>query len=142
MPNHRLVNKVVTTALTGDDIYVGPVYHLAQPILSALIQCAFTRGSGGTSVDVYVQTSLDGGVSWGDVANFNWATTTGVKVINLSSLTPVTTAFAPSDGSMSSNTNKDGFLGSLWRVKMKSSGEYGDNTTVIVDASFKTALVG
>lgn len=142
MANYRLANKVVTIAMTGDDIYVGPVYHAMHPILSALFQCAFTRGSGGTSVDVYVQTSLDGGVTWGDVANFNFATTTATKIINLSALTAITTAFAPSDGAMSSNTNKDGFLGSLWRVKMKSSGEYGDNTRIIVDASFKTALVG
>ena len=36
-----------------------------------LAQANFAYGSGGTSVDAWLQTSIDGGSSWIDVANFH-----------------------------------------------------------------------
>src|SRR5947207_2214902 len=38
------------------------------------IQGTFTYGSGGTSTDAYIQTSIDGGGTWADVANFHFLT--------------------------------------------------------------------
>ena len=41
---------------------------------SLVIQANFTYGSGGTSADAWVQTSLDGGTTWTDIANFHFTT--------------------------------------------------------------------
>lgn len=134
--------KVITTALTGGTIYTSPVVYLLQPILSVLLQGKLTYGSGGTSIDAYVQTSLDGGLTFGDVCNFHFLTQNANKIINLSALTPITTAFAPDDGAIGNDACKDGFIGAHWRVKLKSSGTYAGNTRLTVAASFRSALIG
>jgi hypothetical protein len=81
-----------------------------------------------------VQTSLDGGGTWVDVANFHFTTASARFVFNLSSATPVTTEYVPTDGSLAANTAKDGILGPLWRVKYTTVGVYAGNTNLRVDA--------
>ena len=96
------------------------------------IQGSFTWGSGGTSFDAYVQVSLDSGNTWTDIANFHFTTASARFVYNLSSQTPVTAEYTPTDGSLAANTCKDGILASLIRVKYVSVGTYAA-TTVAVD---------
>jgi hypothetical protein len=88
-------------------------------------------GSGGATVDAYLQTSLDGGTTWIDIINFHGTTAAATKVYNLNSQTPVTTAVAPTDGTMTANTSQDGILGPIYRVKYKSSGTYAATTLAI-----------
>src|SRR5512140_3715087 len=75
---------------------------------SLLAQFDFVYGSGGTSLKAWLQTTLDGGKSWIDIASFAVTTASAKKVVNLSSLTPVTSPYAPTDGSLADNTVKDG----------------------------------
>ena len=127
-----LLSKTITTAASGS---LSSVFQRRDPAppSNALIQANFTYGSGGTSLTMWVQTSLDGAVTWCDVACFQFVTTTARKMFNLSALTPVTSIATPTDGSLSANTSVDGIVGSLWRVKYTSVGTYAASTTIEVD---------
>ncbi|HEV2097417.1 MAG TPA: hypothetical protein VGR45_00670 [Stellaceae bacterium] len=103
-------------------------------------------GSGGTNVDVFIQTSLDGKLTATDVAHFQFGTLSaryGCNITTNSPLgTPLSSATVPdkqtpnltlTDGSMSANTAADGLLGPYIRVKYSSSGTYSAGTSVQVD---------
>src|SRR5262245_71153 len=133
-----LVTATITAAVTG---LVGPTLQLrsapSQATLptNVLLQANFTYGSGGLTADAWVQTSLDGGNVWCDVANFHFTTASGKALFNLYSGTPITTQFTTfTDGALAANTSKDGFIGPLWRVKYTTTGTYAGNTTLRVDA--------
>jgi hypothetical protein len=97
------------------------------------VQANFGYGSGGTSVDVYLQTSLDGGTTWTDIANFHFTTSAARSIYNLSAATPNTTAVAASDGSLTANSAVDGVLGTRFRCKYTTVGTYAGATSLAVD---------
>jgi hypothetical protein len=101
-----------------------------------LLQATFTYGSGGTSADAYIQTSVDGGTTWGDVANFHFLLVSArlISVLTLSPSTPVAPGYVPLDGSLAANTVKDGIFGGLYRVKYLTVGTYAGGTVLRVDA--------
>jgi hypothetical protein len=131
-----LLDVEVTTAVTTQ---VGPtVQPRASPgqqsgPTNLVLQGTFTYRSGGNSADAWVQTSFDGGRTWTDVANFHFTRSSARFLYNLSSVTPVTTEYMPTDGTLLSNTSKDGLIGSIWRVKYTSVGTYSAGTTLRVD---------
>lgn len=106
-----------------------------------LIQATFTYGSGGTSADAWVQTSIDGGKTWVDAANFHFTTSSLRAVYNLSALTPVTTQYTATDGTLAANTAKDGILGTLIRVKYTTVGTYAGGTTLAIDAQASSRII-
>jgi hypothetical protein len=95
----------------------------------------FSYGSGGTSLSAWIQTSHDGGLTWMDIANFTFATSSAKAIYNLSALTPRVTTAAITDGSLASNTTLDGILGALYRAKISSTGTYAAGTSLVIDAS-------
>lgn len=101
-----------------------------EGLLAAALQLNFTYGSGGTKVTAYVQTSLDQGVSWIDVWCGTFTTSSAKKVVNLSALTPKTTAVTPTDGALADDTAVDGVIGDRWRLKYTSTGTYAGNTAL------------
>jgi hypothetical protein len=103
----------------------------AVPPQRMAVQANFVYGSGGTTVDAYLQTSLDQGTTWVDVANWHFTTTSARFIYSLSALTPNSTQVTPTDGTMTANTAKDGVLGNLWRVKYASTGTYAATTLQI-----------
>lgn len=109
-----------------------PLKLNAQP-RNLTIQGNFVYGSGGTSADAYVQTSLDGGLTWIDIANFHFTTSAARFVYNLNAQTAVATEYTPTDGSLTANTSKDGILGPLFQVKLVSVGTYAGGTTLAID---------
>jgi hypothetical protein len=130
----QLMSETITTAQTASTKTA--VTGLARA-KSVALHCNFTYGSGGTSATVYVQTSFDGGSTWVDIANFDHATASLRRVYNLSALTPVTTVYTATDGSLSANTCKDGVIGDQLRVKFTSVGTYAGSTTMVVTAVVK-----
>jgi hypothetical protein len=98
---------------------------------SLTVSLRFAWGSGGTSVKAYLQTSIDSGTTWDDVACWAVTTASAAKRWNLSALTPVTTPITPSDGAMADNTVQDGILGDRVRLKVVSVGTYAGNTTLV-----------
>lgn len=99
------------------------------------VEAQFTYGSGGTTVDAYLQTSFDGGASWVDVCNFHFTTSTANALYNLSSATPVTTQRTPTNGTISANTSVDGALGPRFQVQVQSTGTYAGGTSLRLDAA-------
>lgn len=91
-------------------------------------EAIFTYGSGGTSAKAYLQTSVDDGVTWIDIASFAFTTSTASKVSSLSSTVALTAATAPTDGSLTDNTVVNGLLGSQLRWKVISVGTYAATT--------------
>lgn len=133
-----LPTLTITTALSATR---GAIWRFReQGARNLALQCVFTYGSGGTTTDAYVQTSFDGGTTWVDVANFHFTTSSLTQVCNLSSGTPVTTIFAPTDGSIANTTVKDGVLGDLICVKYKSTGTYAGGTTLQVTAASNSRM--
>lgn len=129
--DYSLCDLSITTALSG--VAQTPIQNL-DGILAATIEARFAYGSGGTTAKAWVQVSPDDGTTWIDIASFAFTTSSAIKVINLSGLTPVTTAITPTDGSMADNTVQDGILASLMRVKVTTTGTYS-NTILAVRVS-------
>ncbi len=129
-----LMNETITTAQTAATKTA--VSNLAKAKFLA-IECIFTYGSSGTSAKVWVQTSFDGGVTWVDIANFAHATTSLSRAYNLCALTPITSVYTVTDGSLADNTCKDGLIGDQLRVKFTSTGTYATTTTMAVYAIAK-----
>ena len=126
-----LIAKTITTAVTA--VTTVPVQAGGTSPQTLIIQGNFTYGSGGTTADAWVQTSLDGGTTWVDIANFHWTTSSLRSIYNLSSETPVTTQYTATDGTLTANTAKDGILGTLYRVKYTTVGTYAGGTMLEVD---------
>jgi hypothetical protein len=113
----------LSPGMTGIDKYRG-----------VTLQANFTYGSGGTNATAYVQSTLDGGVTWFDVAAFQFTTASAIKLANVRRTTPVTTIVAATDGSLTANTVVDGLLGDQLRVKWASTGTYAGTTTLLITA--------
>lgn len=122
---YSLADLPITTALTGS---AQTAIESLEGMLAGTIQAKLAYGSGGTSVKAYVQTTLDDGLTWVDVASFTFTTSSATKVINLSGLTPKTTAVTPSDGALADDTCVDGVLGDALRVKLTTTGTYSNTT--------------
>jgi hypothetical protein len=131
----NLINVTLAGALTGQLSAVYQLRDVKSYPVNVLAMASLTFVGGGTSADAYLQTSLDGGTSWCDVANWHFLVASAKFVYNLSSLTPVTTQYAPLDGALAANTAKDGIIGSHWRVKWTSVGTYTGATILRVDVN-------
>ena len=128
-----LVNLPITTALSATR--TSPLQFRAprQMATNVLLWAVFTYGSGGTTADAYVQTSIDG-TNWIDVANFHFTTSSGKALFNLYSGTAHTTQLTSfTDGSLTANTSLDGVVGNLWAVKYVTTGTYAGGTILRVD---------
>jgi hypothetical protein len=125
--SYTLANRNLTTALSGEAQTAIDV----TGIQAATIECQFGYTSGGTTCKVWVQVSLDRGQTWIDVACFAFTTASATRVVNLSGLTPRTTALTPSDGALGDDTAVDGVLGSLMRAKITSTGTYANTFAAV-----------
>lgn len=118
---------LVRGAIPAAGTYVSPSFYTGRFPGAAkylVAQADFTRDSGGTSVNVYVQTSVDGEVTWADVMNFSLATTSVRKVSAVKTSTALAANVTPSDGALTANTILSGLLGTKVRVKYVVVGSY------------------
>lgn len=121
----------ITTAVAGA---VGQVVQLrggpgsGQVPNNLAFQWTFTYGSGGTTVNAWLQTSLDGGGTWCDVASPAQFATTSARVAGsvISAISFAQTA--ATDGTLAAGTLNNGLFGPLWRVKYTSVGTYAGTT--------------
>jgi hypothetical protein len=84
------------------------------------IQAVFTYGSGGTTAKAWVQTSVDDGTTWVDIANFAFTTSSARRLYTLTRAA-VTSIATPSDGTLD-------------RVKLTTTGTYAGDTTLVITA--------
>ncbi len=128
----RVKTLIPTTTLAAAGTYTGEVSLLPSGAKTLAIQTVFVRAAGGTTTKVYVQTSLDGGVTWVDIMQQAFATTTATKASAVKTDIAVAAGVTPSDGSMSDNTILDGVLGDRIRVKFIVAGTYTGASSVTV----------
>lgn len=122
---YTLASLGITTALTSS---AQTAMEDMAGALAVTLEANFTYGSGGTTCIVTVQTTFDGGTTWRDIARFDFATATAVKVANLSGLlSKAVTAYA----ALSAEGVFDGVLGDEFRAIVTSTGTYV-NTTLAV----------
>lgn len=106
---------------------------LPPDVRAIALQATFAYGSGGTTAKVYVQTSLDDGATWIDIACLAFATTAAVKVAAVKAATARAVA-TPTDGTLADDTLLDGLIGDRVRVKVISSGTYAGASSIAVSA--------
>ncbi len=96
-----------------------------EGMLAASLVAKLTYGSGGTTIVAVVQTSIDDGTTWYDVARFDFETESAIKYANLSGLTVkgITDLLA-----LDAEGVTDGVLGPQIRAVITSSGIYGGGT--------------
>ncbi len=118
------INAATTATVVTPNSYIDDL----DGMLSATLQVNFTYGSGGTTIKATIETSLDQGLTWAEVARFALATASEENLVNLSGLTAVSTVYTPA--ALSDDTVKDGVLGERWRAKIITSGTYAGNTAL------------
>jgi hypothetical protein len=118
----------ITTAVTGS---LSNTITTGDNVDGVIAQVVFTYGSGGTNATAYLQTSLDGGATWIDIYAFQATTASKSAVVNLRSDTVITTAAAPTDGSLTANTAVSGIIGDRFRVKYTTTGTYASTTLAV-----------
>jgi hypothetical protein len=137
----ELLSIPITTAITQTvsqtfQVRPGPGGQWLPATLT--LQCNLTWGSGGTTVDADLQTSLDGGTTWTDVANCNFASIAASKrliwTIESSLVAAPVQVTTPTDGTMTANTALSGVFGNMWRVKYQTTGTFAGGTSLRIDA--------
>lgn len=85
-------------------------------------------GSGGTTVIAVVQTSLNQGTTWIDIARFDFATAGLEKVMNLTTNTSLTSPYTVIDLAAEGGLNN--VLGDQLRAVVTSTGTYAGSTVL------------
>lgn len=122
-----------TQAFTTNITDTGPTAVTGLGKIAGLtLICAFTATGGGGTCKVYVQTSLDDGATWYDIAAFAFTTSSAVKYANIDGFAQVN-ATAPTTGSLTDDTCKHGLLGDRLRfVVTTASTAYSSGSKVDV----------
>lgn len=119
---YTLVALPLTAALASHEL---SAIEGLDGIQAATLEARFGYGSGGTSCAVVAQVTIDG-TNWLDVARFDFAQASAVKVTNLNGqLSKAVTAYL----ALAAEGVNDGVLGPSWRGVVTSVGVYA-NTTV------------
>lgn len=130
--NRQLVLLPLTTITTAVAAGLSTAVTGLAGATSLSVQAMLTYGSGGTSIDVYLQTSLDGGTTFFDIAEWSFTTASATRIHSVRAQTVVAANYTPTDGSLSANTIKDGLIGDQFRIKYVTVGTYAGGTTLLV----------
>ena len=114
---------------------VGEVVDDLSGALAITLSARLAYGSGGTSCYAVVETSLDQGVTWVQIARFDFTTSGLQKLLTVSGLTPRVTA--ANAGSLSADTALDGVIGDRLRATVVSTGTYAGSTVLSVRANVR-----
>ena len=139
---HRtmLAASPVPAAVAGNAIAASLVTELANAG-HITAQFTFDYGSGGTSATYWLQTSLDGGATWIDIACVQFTTADAVKIVNIDAGGYVAPGYVPGDGTLAVGSVVDGIMGDRLRVKQTIVGSYA-NSTISVDVVDKAGVGG
>ena len=102
----------------------GTVFSGLAGTRAMALESFFDYKASGTTVEGYVQTQIDSGSSWVDIAAFVYSAASGYKVFSLDD-TAVTTVYTPTSGGLSANVAKNGIFGHSFRVEYRSFGDHG-----------------
>lgn len=116
-------------------IQIGEVVDELSGALAITLSARLAYGSGGTSCYAIVDTSLDQGVTWVQIARFDFTTSGIQKMLTVSGLTP--RVAAANAGSLSADTALDGTIGDRLRATVVSTGTYAGSTVLSVRANVR-----
>lgn len=121
--------------LTNTTAGTYPSAEISIPMGATVIlaQGVFVRGGGGTTCDVFVQTSLDNGATWIDIMQWAFVTTTVTKISGVRPYIALAANVTPTDGALSDNTILDGVIGDRLRVKTVVAGTYSSTSTLDIN---------
>ena len=108
-----------------------PIKTKDWPPQNLTVDCHFGYGSGGETVDAYVQMSLDGGSEWGDVAECHFTTASLRQLYDISFLPSAVSSHIATDGSLIADAANDGRIS--WRVQYVTTGTYEGGTTLEIE---------
>lgn len=129
-----LYSGTVTTAGTA----TGSVFSGLGGADYAALQANFTYGSSGGTVVAYLQTSLDGGTTWTDIAAIQFTNSSARKVFTVGPLVAAGTAIITANAAaLTANTQVPGLFGDQLRVQVVSTGTYAGTTTLAMHAVVK-----
>jgi len=122
--------------ITAADTYVGDWVTGFDGVIGFTYQLRLAYGSGGTDIRVYLQTSLDQGVTvcdldcevFGVVSETVVLSFDGSNTVQRSGSPPE--GHIPTDGALADDTSIDGLIGDRFRVKIVSTGTYAGSTVV------------
>jgi hypothetical protein len=108
--------------------------EVSIPYGAHVISCAavFTRAGGGTTTDIFIQTSLDNGSTWIDIMQFALSTSTITKVSSVRPYTTVITNVTPTDGGLTDNTILN-LIGDRLRAKTVVVGTYSGASSLALN---------
>lgn len=119
---------VITSAPDIQGVTVAYIDRL-EGMLAATLIADFKYGSGGTTMKLLIETSVDQGGTWIEVARLAFATASLYRAINLSGLTPKNPT---TPGALSDDTVLDGIFGARMRARIVTTGVYAGNTSLAV----------
>jgi hypothetical protein len=124
-PRRASVFTLLDQPITGDDNAIGPVRSGLDGLTAITIEASFAYGAGAGVVGAIVQTTFDDGVTWRDIARFDFAKASVVKHCNLEGLlSKKITAYAP----LAVEGVNDGVLGNQLRAAVTATGRYQATT--------------
>jgi hypothetical protein len=118
---------------------VGEEFLIPENCYGLVLQNTFVRAAGGTTIDVWVQSSIDD-TNWVDMVCFKDTTASARKVASVSAdnvmagLAPVVAL----DGILGDNLILDGWIGTKLRVKVTTTGTYSGASSLNVHCKFLT----
>lgn len=124
------IGAAVAATATTPIAQLGGMWYLVA-------QAKFLYGAGGTTVNAYVQTSIDGGASWIDIMQFAFTTAAATKISAVKAGIALAAVTVPGDGALTANTIVDGLLGDRLRLKYVSTGTYTGASSLEVTAVVK-----
>ncbi len=129
-----VTNQVITSSVSAQSVAIAYVDRL-EGVTALTFQANFTWAAGGTTVKVDLETSLDQGLSWLPICRLAFATSSAMKVVNVSGLTPKISAVVPAVPA--DDACVDGILGDRFRVRITSAGTYTGNSFISTRASVR-----
>ena len=132
-PKRSTAIQTLNLTNTNAGTYISAEVSILMGASVIACQAVFVRGGGGTTTDVFLQTSLDNGSTWIDIAQFALATTTVTKVSAVRPYIALAANVTPTDGAVSDNTILDGLIGDRLRVKTVVVGTYSGTSTLNVN---------
>ena len=132
-PN-RSIGIVNAFPLAANGTFVSDIIAIPRDISTLIAQATFVRAAGGGTCDVFLQTSIDRGNTWVDIAQWAFTTSSATKIHGVRAYIALAANYTPTDGALSDNTIKDGLMGDRVRIKTVTAGTvYSGSSTLDVD---------
>lgn len=139
LPNRT--KSLLNVTIGANATQIGPEIGAPfEPTLQAFgFQVKLVVAGGGGTAKAYIQTSLDGGATWFDVACVALTTATATRVgcvrLYVATAGPIAT---PADGALTDNTILDGIMGDRVRCKLITAGTaYSGASSVAVTGAWR-----